>query len=387
MDKLYNSYGKSMRAGIVRAEGLVVTSVAATDRILIQQKQTVGTATGQYLPREITYANFITGGGTGLASTSVPYINASGDFAADTTNFNYTIGSHLLTVKSASVGFSGSAGTLTIFPATAANGTFVLSAINNASNFTTTLTNAAIGQATVYTLPDPGAATANVVLSAGTQTISATNTFTGTNQINTLHMGASGTAGVITIFPGTAANGTFVLQALNNSNNFAATLTNAAIGQATVYTLPDPGAATANIILSAGTQTIGGVKTFSSVPIGIQEVVQVNLATITGLAGAVTAIFSAPFAGTVTNISAAVNAAFATSNIVITPSIYHSGTPTAITSGAVTITTAGSAAGTTGTSTPSAANTFVVGDMISATITGGTGTCGGVITLLVTRTS
>ena len=283
-----------MRAGVVRAEGQVVTTVAATDRILIQQKQTSGPNSGQYLPREVTYANLISGGGGALTGNSVAITTAQGDLDTST--------------------------------------------------------------ALLYT--------------AGVLTV-----------------GFTAIPGSVVILPTTAANGSLRFIATNNASNFQSTLTNAAVGQATTYTLPDPGAATANIILSAGTQTIGGVKTFSSVPIGTQYVVQVNLATITALAGAVTAIFSAPFAGTITAMSASVNAAFAASNIVITGSIYNAGTPAAITNGVITIPTAASAAGTTATATPSAANTFVVGNMISATITGGTGTCGGVITLLVTRTA
>jgi hypothetical protein len=341
----------SSRAGIVRAEVVVGANTGGTSTVQVQVQDPVS---GQFVPRQITVANLIAGG-------------------ADTPLLN--------------LGTSGTQGTLNIFPPTAASGNLQFTSANNAGNTITQIVNASFGQASTLTIPDPGNAAASFVLTKGAQTISGNITFTGTNEINTLNLGASGTAGLLTIFPATAANGTFVLDATNNAGNFASTLTNSAIGQATVYSLPDPGQGTANIVLDHGAQTIAGVKTFSSIPIGTQYVVQVNLATITGLAGAVTAIHSAAFAGTVTAISASVNAAFATSNITITPSIYHAGTPTAITSGAVTITQSGSAAGTTGTSTPSAANTFAVGDMISATITGGTGTCGGVITLLVTRTA
>jgi len=371
---------KSMRAGVVRAEGLVATTVASTDRILIQQKQT----NGQYLPREVTYANFITGGGTGLTASSVVLTDASGDF---TTSAAITYASSVLTVNTVSVGKSGTAGSLTVFPATAANGSFRLIGTNNASNFQSTLTNSAVGQATTYTLPDPGAATANIVLDAGNQSIAGNKTLTGTTQINTLNLGASGTAGLLTIFPATAANGTFVLSALNNASNFTATLRNAAIGQATVYTLPDPATATANIVLDQGAQTIAGVKTFSSIPIGTAQAIQVYVSPITAQAGAVSVLFQAPFNGIITSMAAAVSGAFAATDIVITGSVYHAGSPTAITTGVVTIPTAGSAVATHVTVTPSANNTFVSGDTVTATVTGGTGTVNGVITLYVTRTS
>jgi hypothetical protein len=116
------------------------------------------------------------------------------------------------------------------------------------------------------------------VFGAGTDTIDSVATATGVSQgigvITTyyctaagnwltganLQAGASGVAGKLTIFPATAANGTFVLQALNNASNFAATLTNAAIGQATTYTLPDPVNATATIALTLGVNGTEGAN-------------------------------------------------------------------------------------------------------------------------------
>lgn len=44
-----------------------------------------------------------------------------------------------------------------------------------------------------------------------------------------------------------------------------------AMGQATVVTIPDPGASTANVVLDAGTATIGGAKTFST-PLAVASV-------------------------------------------------------------------------------------------------------------------
>ena len=85
---------------------------------------------------------------------------------------NQTITAHNLTVSQGNLqaGSSGHAGTLSSFPATAANGSFIFAAVNNAGGFASTLSNSNIGQATVYSLPDPGAATANIILDAGTAT-------------------------------------------------------------------------------------------------------------------------------------------------------------------------------------------------------------------------
>ncbi len=65
-------------------------------------------------------------------------------------------------------GLSGTAGTLISYPAVAANGHMIIAAVGNAGNFNATVSSiSSLGQSTVYTIPDPGAATANFVLDAG----------------------------------------------------------------------------------------------------------------------------------------------------------------------------------------------------------------------------
>lgn len=98
-------------------------------------------------------------------------------------------------------------------------------------------------------------------LTATTSNVTTENVTTSTT--TTQNIGSSGTAGTINIFPATAANGKFILNATNNSGAFNSTLTNSNIGQSTTYSLPDPGAATANILTDAGTQTITGTKTYT----------------------------------------------------------------------------------------------------------------------------
>lgn len=97
--------------------------------------------------------------------------------------------------------------------------------------------------------------------------------------------GSSGHAGVLTSFPGTASNGSFIFKAINNSGGFNSTLSNSNVGQATVYSLPDPGAATANILLDAGTQAAASVNKLSY---GATPVSQVDpgSCTISAAAGA-----------------------------------------------------------------------------------------------------
>jgi len=79
-----------------------------------------------------------------------------------------------------------------------------------------------------------------------------------------LDLGSSGVAGSLDIFPTTAAKGKLRFDAIANTNDDAVTVRNAAHGQASVYSIPDSGAATANFVMSEGAATINGIKTFGS---------------------------------------------------------------------------------------------------------------------------
>lgn len=61
-------------------------------------------------------------------------------------------------------GESGIAGTLVSFPSAANKGSLILAAVANTGNTNTTISNAAMGQASVVTIPDPGTATANFIV-------------------------------------------------------------------------------------------------------------------------------------------------------------------------------------------------------------------------------
>ena len=62
-------------------------------------------------------------------------------------------------------GLSGTAGTLISFPATAANGSLIIQAVNAGGAFNTTIASGTMGQSTVYTIPDIGATTGDIVVS------------------------------------------------------------------------------------------------------------------------------------------------------------------------------------------------------------------------------
>lgn len=75
---------------------------------------------------------------------------------------------------------------------------------------------------------------------------------------------SAGGVGSITMYPPTASKGFLEYISANNAGNFSIVNTNASFGQSTTLTIPDPGASTANYILSSGTQTIGNGLTITT---------------------------------------------------------------------------------------------------------------------------
>lgn len=69
------------------------------------------------------------------------------------------------TAGNITAGSSGNAASLISFPATAANGTLIISALNAGGAFNTTIRNSIMGQSTVYSIPDILAATGGIMVS------------------------------------------------------------------------------------------------------------------------------------------------------------------------------------------------------------------------------
>lgn len=154
-------------------------------------------------------------------------------------------------------GLSGTAGTLISFPATAAKGSLILAAIDNTGNTNVTISNALHGQASVYSIPDCGASTANFIVSklTGTQHITV-----GSLQVDggNITAGISGTAGYVASFPSAATSGSLRLVGVASSGDFVVSISNASHGQASTISIPDGGQSTSSFLItnSAGTQTI-----------------------------------------------------------------------------------------------------------------------------------
>lgn len=190
----------------------------------------------------------------GLAMTLV---SATITTLTSTTATITTVNSTTQSATTQNIGASGTAGTLNIFPTTAANGILKLLAVNNSGAFNSTISNSNIGQATVYSLPDAGAATANFVVDTATQTVT-NKTMTAPVINNPVVTGPAPVACGSTCTLGAANKGTYTR--LDTAGGSAATLP-AATGSGTVYSLYISVATTSaqdKILLATVTDTIIG---------------------------------------------------------------------------------------------------------------------------------
>jgi hypothetical protein len=118
--------------------------------------------------------------------------------------------------------------------------------------------------------------------------------------------GASGTAGTVDVFPSSATTGKIEITATSSSGDTTTTITNASQAGARTYTILDAGTS-ANFVMSEGTATINGAKTFSSAvtinPTTNQLVLGVtNTTTISSTAPAASRTYTIPDAGSAANM-------------------------------------------------------------------------------------
>jgi hypothetical protein len=113
-------------------------------------------------------------------------------------------------------GLSGTAGQLSSYPGTPTKGALVVAAVANTGNTLTTISNAAMGQASVISIPDPGAATADFVVAPAAL-------------VNGNLVEASGTAGLIADSGITAASVTSAVTQLGQLQQISVTLTPAQV--------------------------------------------------------------------------------------------------------------------------------------------------------------
>lgn len=109
-----------------------------------------------YLPSDAAKTKVVMAGSAVQVGYIAHFVDVNGtvdDTAANVTN-----------PGDISAGLSGTAGRLLSFPATAANGSFIISARNAGGAFNTTLRNSTMGQSTDYSIPDSVTATAQIVV-------------------------------------------------------------------------------------------------------------------------------------------------------------------------------------------------------------------------------
>lgn len=111
---------------------------------------------GGYSPSDATKLKVVMAGSAVQVAYIAKFIDTAGtidDTAGAVTN-----------AGNIAAGLSGTAGTHISFPATAANGSLILAAVNAGGAFNTTISNGAMAQSTVYSMGDIGASTGGLVV-------------------------------------------------------------------------------------------------------------------------------------------------------------------------------------------------------------------------------
>jgi len=321
-------------AGYLNQVNLESNPIAPTDILQVLYSFNPQTQSGTYATFTVSISN---SGVITLAEWSVPGAIVTPTIAnhiATFTNTTGTISEDPATAISGGniqAGLSGTAGFLASFPSTAATGSLRLTAVANSGNTVTTISNVAMGQASVVSIPDPAnaagrflvGATATPFVSGNFPVASGTGglmvdsgvsaaslpTFTSptianhiavftnttgnlgedaTTAINggNIQAGLSGTAGSVASFPGTVANGELILAAVNAGGAFNTTISNSTMGQSSVISIPDPGAATAKFLLDSGSQSMAtGSQLNLAKANGVEAA---NAVTASGNAGVIT---------------------------------------------------------------------------------------------------
>lgn len=313
-------------AGYLNQVSLESNPVSSTDVIQCLYSFNIQSQTGSYAIFTVSISNgiitLVLAAGSGevvlptIANHIATYTNVSGGLSEDPAT--------AISGGNIQAGLSGTAGFVASFPSAASKGSLRLTAVANTGDTLTTLSNVAMGQASVVSIPDPANALGRVLVGAtATPFVSGNfpqNSGTGglmvdsgiavsalatsanvvlltpaADQSITIHnlsvaqgnlaAGSSGHAGTVSSFPGTAANGSLILAGVNAGGAFNTTISNSTMGQASVVSIPDPGTATSKFLLQDGVNTVVSV---ANLKYGATPVAQVDPAscTITAVAGA-----------------------------------------------------------------------------------------------------
>ncbi len=222
---------------------------------------------------------------TSWANPGEVVLPTTANYIAHFTDTNGTISSasgNVIQPGNISAGLSGTAGTLSSFSSTALRGSFIFQATANTGNTNTTLTNAAMGQTSTVTIPDPANAASRLLIAAtATPFVSgnfpvasgtgglmvdsgvAATTLMRTNTVNTM----TGVGQIILV----KANGTEAANAVTASGNAGFITTSSlstAAGASYVITWTNTlitATSVIGLLMQGGTNTVHNV-TFSCVP-------------------------------------------------------------------------------------------------------------------------
>lgn len=242
-------------AGWLNQTSLTPNSIYPTDYIAIRYNVTTTNPMGNfdfYIPT-INAQGIITLStttGTGDVTYNIPSVT---DFMAvwsNTTGNLKSGGADVTNPGNLQLGIDNVPGILTLIPPTNGFGAFRIKAADNVGNFLAELSHTAIGQSSTYTLPDPGTANTEIVVTnkATVQEIDSLVAIIGDHDLSIGN--STGDSGSLIIFSATATSGALHLAVNDNAGDFVITLANAPFGQTTEITIPDPDTATANLVIA-----------------------------------------------------------------------------------------------------------------------------------------
>ncbi len=134
-----------------------------------------------YLPSDAAKTRVVMAGSAVVSNRIAHFIDTTGtidDTAAAVTNAGDIY-----------AGLDAVAGVLRSYPATTATGYLGLTAVSNSGAFNTIISNAAMGQTSTISIPNPGATTANFLLDTGAANIIAEQQFVGISNVLTFGTG------------------------------------------------------------------------------------------------------------------------------------------------------------------------------------------------------
>lgn len=233
-------------------------SLSETDILLVATSSVAGKPADQAGWYDVEYS----GGNWSLTAPSQPgdvLLPTIANHIATFTNTTGTISEDSATaINSGNIqaGLSGTAGYLASFPSTLAKGSLHVAAVASSGDTVTTISNASMAAARTIVIPDSGQTSTNFLLTdnAATQTIAtgslALTVGNVTATAGNLQAGSSGHAGTVSSFPATGSKGHLALVGVANTGDTVTTISNAAMAQASVISIPDPAGATADFVIA-----------------------------------------------------------------------------------------------------------------------------------------